>query len=70
MVINGSSSSPTTSVNARLPRNFPAKMAAAGRGEYMPLTDNNTAEGKATNRRTRIVILPQLDQFFKLLETK
>lgn len=46
----------------------PAKMAAAGRGEYKPVTENDTKEGKATNRRTRIVILPQLDQFFKLLE--
>ena len=46
----------------------PAKMAAAGRGEYKPLEDNGTREGKAANRRTRIVILPQLDQFFKLLE--
>lgn len=48
----------------------PAKMTAAGRSEYVPVTDNSTAEGKAANRRTRIVILPQLDQFFKLLETK
>lgn len=47
----------------------PAKMAAAGRGEYRPVADNSTVEGKAANRRTRIVILPQLDQFFKLLET-
>lgn len=46
----------------------PAKMAAAGRGEYKPIAGNDTKEGKATNRRTRIVILPQLDQFFKLLE--
>jgi chemotaxis protein MotB len=46
----------------------PAKMAAAGRSEYKPITDNSTAEGRAANRRTRIVILPQLDQFFKLLE--
>jgi chemotaxis protein MotB len=48
----------------------PAKIAAAGRSEYRPVTDNNSAEGKAANRRTRIVILPQLDQFFKLLEPK
>lgn len=48
----------------------PAKMAAAGRGEFKPIADNSTAEGKAANRRTRIVILPQLDQFFKLLERK
>lgn len=46
----------------------PAKMAAAGRGEYKPVADNSTADGRASNRRTRIVILPQLDQFFKLLE--
>lgn len=48
----------------------PAKMAAAGRGEYKPITVNESAETRATNRRTRIVILPQLDQFFKLLERK
>jgi chemotaxis protein MotB len=48
----------------------PAKMAAAGRSEYNPVLDNSTAENRAINRRTRIVILPQLDQFFKLLEPK
>ncbi|HET9826151.1 MAG TPA: OmpA family protein [Chitinophagaceae bacterium] len=48
----------------------PAKIAAAGRGEYQPLTTNDTPDGRAANRRTRIVILPQLDQFFKLLEPK
>ncbi len=48
----------------------PASLIAAGRGEYLPVADNATAEGKAANRRTRIVIMPQLDQFFKLLEQK
>ncbi|GAC1452081.1 MAG: OmpA family protein [Chitinophagaceae bacterium] len=48
----------------------PTHIAAAGRGEYRPVADNSTPDGKAANRRTRIVILPQLDQFFKLLETK
>jgi chemotaxis protein MotB len=48
----------------------PKRMTAAGRSQYIPLSDNSTAEGRSTNRRTRIVILPQLDQFFKLLETK
>ena len=48
----------------------PKKMSAAGRGEYNPVFQNNTAENKAANRRTRIVILPQLDQFFQLLEPK
>jgi chemotaxis protein MotB len=46
----------------------PAKIAAAGRGEYNPIMDNSSVENRAVNRRTRIVILPQLDQFFKLLE--
>lgn len=48
----------------------PAHITAAGRGEYLPIASNDTPEGRATNRRTRIVILPQLDQFFKLLEKK
>jgi chemotaxis protein MotB len=48
----------------------PTKMAAAGRSEYKPIAENDTKENKAINRRTRIVILPQLDQFFQLLETK
>jgi len=46
----------------------PAMMTAAGRSEYQPIGLNDSPEGKAANRRTRIVILPQLDQFFKLLE--
>ena len=48
----------------------PASIIAAGRSEYQPVAANTSAEGKAANRRTRIVILPQLDQFFKLLEKK
>ena len=48
----------------------PAHIIAAGRGEYQPVTSNDSADGKAANRRTRIVILPELDQFFKLLEKK
>ncbi len=48
----------------------PARMTAAGRGEYKPLVSNDTPDGKAANRRTRIVILPALDQFFDLMEKK
>ena len=48
----------------------PKRMTAAGRSEYIPLADNDSPENRAANRRTRIVILPQLDQFFKLLEKK
>lgn len=46
----------------------PSKMTAAGRSEYLPVSSNSSSDGKSANRRTRIVILPQLDQFFKLLE--
>lgn len=48
----------------------PARMIAAGRSEYIPVDSNASSEGRSKNRRTRIVILPQLDQFFKLLEPK
>lgn len=48
----------------------PSKITAAGRSQYSPVTTNDNAAGKSANRRTRIVILPQLDQFFKLLEQK
>ncbi len=46
----------------------PKRMTAGGRSEFLPVADNSDAAGRAANRRTRIVILPQLDQFFKLLE--
>lgn len=48
----------------------PARLVAAGRGEYKPLATNETVEGRSKNRRTRIVLMPKLDQFFKLLENK
>jgi chemotaxis protein MotB len=47
----------------------PRRMTAGGRGEYLPVAPNTDVAGKSLNRRTRIVILPQLDQFFKLLES-
>lgn len=43
------------------------KLIAAGRSSYHPLASNDTAEGRAKNRRTRIVILPNLDKFLALL---
>jgi chemotaxis protein MotB len=46
----------------------PERMTAAGRGEYVPVASNDTREGRAANRRTRIVVLPKLDQFNKLIE--
>ena len=62
-----------TSVTRILQNSFsidPVRMTAGGRGEYLPLVSNDSKEGRASNRRTRIIILPQLDQFFKLLEKK
>jgi chemotaxis protein MotB len=48
----------------------PNRMIAAGRGEYNILASNSTAEGRATNRRTRIIIMPKLNQFYDLLDPK
>ena len=59
-----------TSVVRVLQKNYginPDRLIAAGRGEYNTLADNATAEGRSTNRRTRIIILPKLDQFYDLL---
>lgn len=46
----------------------PERMTAGGRSEYIPKENNNTVEGRQINRRTEIIILPELDQFFNLLE--
>ena len=46
----------------------PERMTAAGRSFYVPIADNDTSEGRAKNRRTRIVVLPKLDQFYDLIE--
>ena len=46
----------------------PERMSAAGRGEYVPVASNDTREGRAANRRTRIVVLPKLDEFNKMIE--
>jgi chemotaxis protein MotB len=45
----------------------PNRLIAAGRGEYNTLASNDTEAGRAANRRTRIIILPRLDQFYDLL---
>jgi Flagellar motor protein len=46
----------------------PKRMTAAGRGEFNPIADNNTALGKQRNRRTQIIITPKLDQFMELID--
>lgn len=46
----------------------PARLSAAGRGEYNPIADNTSEVGKARNRRTEIIITPKLDQFLDLID--
>lgn len=60
----------STSVVRALQRDFkinPNRLIAAGRGEYNAMASNSTDTGRAANRRTRIIILPKLDQFYDLL---
>lgn len=46
----------------------PQQLIAAGRSSYVPLVENDTANNKAKNRRTRIIVLPKIDQFYKMIE--
>ncbi|MBN3583143.1 OmpA family protein [Algoriphagus aestuarii] len=59
-----------TSIVRKLQDDFnvaPEKMIAAGRASYMPIVENNSPENMAINRRTRIVLIPDLDMFFAML---
>jgi chemotaxis protein MotB len=46
----------------------PSQLIAAGRSEYIPLVENNSADNRAKNRRTRIVVLPKIDEFYDMIE--
>ncbi|NRB82858.1 MAG: OmpA family protein [Winogradskyella sp.] len=46
----------------------PAKLIAAGRSYHVPLVANDTAENRAKNRRTRIIVLPKIDEFYEMIE--
>ena len=46
----------------------PKRLTAAGRSEYQPIDNSNTATGRAKNRRTEIILTPKLDELFKILE--
>jgi chemotaxis protein MotB len=46
----------------------PAQLIAAGRSSYIPLVENDTPENRSKNRRTRIVVLPKIDQFYDMIE--
>ncbi|MDT0554596.1 OmpA/MotB family protein [Patiriisocius hiemis] len=48
----------------------PSQLIAAGRSEFVPLVDNSTAENRSTNRRTKIYVLPKIDQFYEMIETE
>ena len=48
----------------------PERLSATGRSSYVPVAPNDTPANKAKNRRTKIIILPRLQQFFDLLEQK
>lgn len=46
----------------------PSRLTAGGRGEYNPIAGNDTAEGRQLNRRTQIIITPNLDQILDLID--
>ncbi|WP_455614416.1 OmpA family protein [Bacteroides congonensis] len=61
-----------TSVVRILIKNYgvnPLQIQPSGRGEYMPVDDNETAEGRSKNRRTEIIMAPKLDKLFKMLQS-
>ena len=61
-----------TSVVRKLQNKYnvaPEKLIASGRSSYQPLASNDTRDGRSKNRRTRIIILPNIDKFFALMES-
>jgi len=46
----------------------PKQLIAAGRSEYVPLVDNDSSENRAAKRRTRIIVMPKIDQFYEMIE--
>lgn len=49
---------------------LPSRLIAAGRSQYAPVVENNSTKNRSTNRRTKIIILPKLDEFFELLDNE
>ena len=48
----------------------PQQLVAAGRSSYVPLVENDTVENRAKNRRTRIIVMPKIDQFYEMVENE
>ena len=62
-----------TSVVKKLQNQFkvaPEQLIASGRSSYQPLVENDTWSNRAKNRRTRIILMPNIDKFFALMEAK
>jgi chemotaxis protein MotB len=62
-----------TSVVKKLQNQFkvaPEQLIASGRSSYQPLVENDTWENRAKNRRTRIILMPNIDKFFAMMEAK
>lgn len=62
-----------TSVVKKLQKQFnvaPEQLIASGRSSYQPLVENNSRDNRAKNRRTRIILMPNIDKFFALMEAK
>lgn len=62
-----------TSVVKKLQKQFkvaPEQLIASGRSSYQPLVDNDTNANRAKNRRTRIILMPNIDKFFAMMEAK
>jgi chemotaxis protein MotB len=57
-----------TKILTRNPNLDPQRIIAAGRGEFVPLSGNETAEGRQMNRRTEIILTPKLDELLEILE--
>jgi chemotaxis protein MotB len=62
-----------TSIVRKLQKDYdvdPSQLIASGRSSYLPLVENDSKENMALNRRTKIIILPNLDKFFALLDAE
>ncbi|MBC2843574.1 OmpA/MotB family protein [Winogradskyella flava] len=62
-----------TSVVRKLQKQFkvaPEQLIASGRSSYQPLVENDSRQNRAKNRRTRIILMPNIDKFFALMEAK
>tara|TARA_R110000744_G_scaffold4688_2_gene16808 strand:- start:1062 stop:1892 length:831 start_codon:yes stop_codon:yes gene_type:complete len=62
-----------TSIVRKLQKEYgvdPSQLIASGRSSYLPLVENDSKENMSMNRRTKIIILPNLDKFFALLDAE